>query len=138
MDDKLIRRCIALPKEEKLILIKHMQCTMMDEREDDGSRFHKLFKAATKVVGGGKVSDSKLRNAVIGRKLITYQMVKEGYNFRNIGKYMKRDRTSIRFLYRYMDDAMAYPKMFPDEMKAWEEFQKLIGDKDNEDDKEVL
>lgn len=53
-----------------MYLIRQMQSTMQDEREDDGTRFHELYKAATAVVGGGIMSDSKIRSAVLGRKMI--------------------------------------------------------------------
>lgn len=126
MDDKLIRRCIALPKEEKLCLIKHMQCTMMDEREDDGSRFHTLFEAATKVVGGGIISDSKLKKPVIGRMMIAYKMRQEGYTFKNIGEYMKRSRCSIRTLWNNMDDALSLPHLYKYEVECWNKFNELL------------
>lgn len=130
MDDKLIRRCIALPKEEKLILIKHLQCTMMDEREDDGSRFHTLFKAATAVVGGGIISDSKLKKPVIGRMMIAYKMREEGYSFKTIAEYMKISRASIRALRNNMDDALSLPRAYKYELECWNKFNDYINDKD--------
>lgn len=129
MDDKLIRRCIALPKEEKLILIKHLQCTMMDEREDDGSRFHTLFQAATKLVGGGIISDSKLKKPVIGRMLISYKMREEGYSYKTIGKYLKRSRGSIRKLWNNMDDALSLPLIYQYEVECWNKFNESLNEK---------
>lgn len=129
MDDKLIRRCIALPKEEKLILIKHLQCTMMDEREDDGSRFHTLFQAATKIVGGGIVSESKLKKPVIGRMLISYKMREEGYSYKTIGKYLKRSRGSIRKLWNNMDDALSLPLIYQYEVECWNKFNESLNEK---------
>lgn len=126
MDDKLIRRCIALPREEKLILIKHMQNTMMDEREDDGSRFHTLFQAATKIVGGGIVSESKLKKPVIGRMMIAYKMREEGYTFKTIAEYMKRSRCSIRTLRNNMDDALSLPHIYKYEVECWNKFNELL------------
>lgn len=130
MDDKLIRRCIALPREEKMILIKHMQSTMMDEREDDGSRFHTLFQAATKIVGGGIISDSKLRKPVVGRMLIVYKMRQEGYSFKTIAEYMKRSRASIRTLRNNMDDALSLPHINKYEVECWNKFNDYINGKD--------
>ena len=129
MDDKLIRRCIALPKEEKLILIKHLQCTMMDEREDDGSRFQTLFQAATKIVGGGIVSESKLKKPVIGRMLISYKMREEGYSYKTIGKYLKRSRGSIRKLWNNMDDALSLPLIYQYEVECWNKFNESLNEK---------
>lgn len=134
MTEKLIRQCICLPNDEKAYLIKVMQDTMMDEREDDGSRFHILWKAATKVVGGGIISRSRLRKPVIGRMLITYKMWQEGYKLESIGEYLHRERTSVRHLRNNMDDALAYPRVYPEENRCWEQFNELI----NEEDKEVL
>lgn len=129
MDDKLIRRCIALPKDEKLILIKHLQSTMMDEREDDGSRFHTLFQAATKIVGGGIISDSKLKKPVIGRMLISYKMREEGYSYKTIGKYLKRSRGSIRKLWNNMDDALSLPLIYQYEVECWNKFNESLNEK---------
>lgn len=132
MDDKLIRRCIGLPNEEKEYLIKMMQDTMMDEREDDGTRFHVLWKAATKVVGGGIISSTKMRKPVIGRMLIIYKMWQEGYSLETIGEYLGRKRVSVRHLRNNMDDAIAYPKVFTYEVDCWNKFNELVKEYENE------
>ena len=126
MDGNLIRRCVGLPKEEKLYLIRQMQNTMMDEREDDGTRFHQLYKAATAVVGGGILSDSKIRSAVIGRKMIIYKMLEEGYTYDFISKCMNRDRSSVRHLRKHMDDALVYPHIYQYEVECWKKFNELL------------
>jgi hypothetical protein len=132
MTEKLIRQCICLPNDEKAYLIRMMQDTMKDEREDDGSRFHLLWKAATKVVGGGIISRSKLRKPVIGRMLIVYKMWQEGYKLESIGEYLKRKRVSIRHLRNNMDDVLAYPKMYAYEMECWKKFNELVKEYEKE------
>ena len=126
MDGNLVRRCIALPKEEKMYLIRQMQSTMQDEREDDGTRFHELYKAATAVVGGGIMSDSKIRSAVLGRKMIVYKMWEEGYSYQSISEYMNRERSSVRHLRKHMDDALALPHVYKYEVECWKKFNELL------------
>ena len=132
MTEKMIRQCICLPNDEKAYLIKVMQDTMMDEREDDGTRFHVLWKAATQVVGGGIISRSKLRKPVIGRMMITYKMWQEGYKLESIGEYLHRERVSIRHLRNNMDDVLAYPKMYAYETDCWNKFNELVKEYENE------
>lgn len=101
----------------------------MDEREDDGSRFHTLFQAATKIVGGGIISDSKLKKPVIGRMLISYKMREEGYSYKTIGKYLKRSRGSIRKLWNNMDDALSLPTIYKYEVECWNKFNESLNEK---------
>lgn len=126
MDDKLVRRCLGLPNEEKERLIRLMQETMTVEREDDGSRLHTLYKAATNVVGGGILSDSTLRKAVIGRKMIAYKMREEGYSHKSIAEALKRSRTSARHLCNLMADALALPHIYKYEVECWNKFNELL------------
>ena len=120
---ELTRRCLSLSKSQREKLIKKLQ-ESLNEREDDGSRFATLLKAATDVCGQGILSSSRDFNLVMGRRMIAYQMRSEGYSFPSIGKMMVRHHASIIHMVRMMEDAIRY--QFNLEMGYWYMFQQKI------------
>lgn len=124
---ELTRRCLSLSKSQRERLIKRLQ-ESLNEREDDGSRFATLLKAATDVCGQGIISSSRDFNLVMGRRMIAYQMRSEGYSFPSIGKMMVRHHASIIHMVRMMEDAMVF--QFDLEMSYWTLFQKKIKEYD--------
>ena len=120
---ELTRRCLSLSKSQREKLIKKLQ-ESLNEREDDGSRFATLLKAATDVCGQGIISSSRDFNLVMGRRMIAYQMRSEGYSFPSIGKMMVRHHASIIHMVRMMEDAIRY--QFNLEMGYWYMFQQKI------------
>jgi chromosomal replication initiation ATPase DnaA len=124
---ELIRRCLSLSKSQREILIKRLQ-ESLNEREDDGSRFATLLKAASDVCGQGILSSSRDFNLVMGRRMIAYQMRKEGYSFPNIGRHMVRHHASVIHMVRMMEDAIRF--QFNLEMGYWNKFQQKIKEYD--------
>ena len=120
---ELTRRCLSLSKSQREKLIKKLQ-ESLNEREDDGSRFATLLKAATDVCGQGVLSSSRDFNLVMGRRMIAYQMRSEGYSFPSIGKMMERHHASIIHMVRMMEDALHF--QFNLEMGYWYMFQQKI------------
>lgn len=120
---ELTRRCLSLSKSQRERLIKKLQ-ESLNEREDDGSRFATLLKAATDVCGQGILSSSRDFNLVMGRRMIAYQMRSEGYSFPSIGKMMIRHHASIIHMVRMMEDAIRF--QFNLEMGYWYMFQQKI------------
>lgn len=120
---ELTRRCLSLSKSQREKLIKRLQESLV-EKEDDGSRFATLLKAATDVCGQGVLSSSRDFNLVMGRRMIAYQMRSEGYSFPNIGKMMVRHHASIIHMVRMMEDAIRF--QFNLEMGYWYMFQQKI------------
>ena len=120
---ELTRRCLSLSRSQREKLIKKLQ-ESLNEREDDGSRFATLLKAATDVCGQGILSSSRDSNLVMGRRMIAYQMRSEGYSFPSIGKRMIRHHASIIHMVRMMEDAIRY--QFNLEMGYWYVFQQKI------------
>ena len=123
----LTRRCLSLSKSQREKLIKRLQ-ESLNEREDDGSRFATLLKAATDVCGQGILSSSRDFNLVMGRRMIAYQMRSEGYSFPSIGKMMVRHHASIIHMVRMMEDALHF--QFNLEMGYWYMFQQKIEEYD--------
>lgn len=120
---ELTRRCLSLSKSQRERLIKKLQ-ESLNEREDDGSRFATLLKAATDVCGQGVLSSSRDFNLVMGRRMIAYQMRSEGYSFPSIGKMMVRHHASVIHMVRMMEDAIRF--QFKLEMGYWYMFQQKI------------
>ena len=115
-----------LPEWEKIRLINNLKASMVEEPETGKGRFSVLYQAATDIVGKGILTSSRLREAVIGRMMIVYQMRTEGYSLEAIGRYLIRHHTSVYQLQRKMEDVLKYPKMFADENRMWNEFQEKI------------
>lgn len=118
---ELTRRCLDLSKANKERLIKVLTESLAnDEREDDGSRFSLLHKAATDVCGQGILSSRRDLNLVIGRRMIAYKMRQEGYSLAAIGKNMIRHHTSVLHQVRMMEDALQMK--FDYDCALWELF----------------
>ena len=124
---ELTRKCLSLSKSQREKLIKRLQ-ESLNEREDDGSRFATLLKAATDVCGQGILSSSRDFNLVMGRRMIAYQMRSEGYSFPSIGNMMVRHHASVIHMVRMMEDALHF--QFNLEMEYWNKFQQKIKEYD--------
>lgn len=122
---ELTRRCLYLPKPDRQRLIRILTESLEEEeREDDGSRFAILYKAATDVCGQGILTSSRDFNLVMGRRMIAYQMKLEGYSFVTIGKRLMRHHASVMHMVRMMCDTMIF--RFKDEMEYWNKFQEKL------------
>jgi chromosomal replication initiation ATPase DnaA len=134
---ELTRRCLELSLKERTRLINVLQ-ESLNEREDDGSRFSELYKAATKVCGQGILTSSRDFKLVMGRRMIAYQMRKEGYSLMSIGKHLIRHHASVIHMIRQMEDVMEYPKARDLEMGYWHLFEQELHDIDSRADKGTL
>lgn len=124
---ELTRRCLSLSKSQREKLIKKLQ-ESLNEREDDGSRFATLLKAATEICGQGILSSSRDFNLVMGRRMIAYQMRSEGYSYPSIGKKLIRNHAAVIHMVRMMEDALHF--QFNLEMGYWNLFQQKIKEYD--------
>lgn len=123
---ELMQQCLLLPTDEKQALISFLSSSLDKEQEDVSSRFFALYKAATSIVGDGILTDSRMRELVIGRMMIVYQMRQEGYTLHTIGRHMRRNHSSVYNLEKRMEDVLNYPKIFQSEIQQWNRFQELI------------
>jgi hypothetical protein len=115
-----------LPEWEKVRLINDLKISMEEDPQTGQGRFSVLYRAATDIVGKGILSSSRLREKVIGRMMIVYQLRTEGYSLKAIGRYLVRHHASVYQLQRKMEDVLKYPKMFSEETRMWKEFQEKI------------
>ena len=127
--NELTRRCLYLNKQDRQRLIRILTESLEEEeREDDGSRFGTLYKAATEVCGQGILTSSRDFSLVMGRRMIAYQMRLEGYSLMTIGKRLIRHHASIIHMVRMMEDALHF--QFNLEMEYWNKFQQKIKEYD--------
>lgn len=127
--NELTRRCLNLKEEDRQKLIRILTESLEEEeKEDDGSRFATLYKAATDVCGYGILTSSRDFNLVMGRRMIAYQMRLEGYSLMTIGKRLIKHHASIIHMVRMMEDALHF--QFNLEMKYWNKFQQKIKEYD--------
>ena len=63
---------------------------------------------------------------VWARTMVAYQMSKEGYTTIEIGRQMMKNRTTIIYLLKKMQDVFAFPQMYENELEMWYKFQKQI------------
>jgi hypothetical protein len=125
--NELTRRCLELPFHERQRLINVLKVSL-DEKEDDGSRFATLYKAATEVVSNGILTRCKDFNLVMGRRMIAYQMRKEGYSIMTISKKLIRHHASVIHMVKMMEEVLRF--QFDLEMGYWTMFQKKIEEYD--------
>lgn len=127
--NELTRRCLYLKKEDRQKLIRILTESLEEEeKEDDGSRFATLYKAATDVCGHGILTSSRDFNLVMGRRMIAYQMRQDGFSLMTIGKRLIKHHASVLHMVRMMEDAFTFK--FKEELKYWDKFQQKIKEYD--------
>lgn len=124
---ELTRRCLELSLKERTRLINILQ-ESLSEREDDGSRFSVIYKAATRVCGQGILTGARDFRLVMGRRMIAYQMRKEGYSYMSIGRHLVRHHASVIHMVKMMEDILHY--QWDMEMGYWRKFQNELYDTD--------
>lgn len=124
---ELTRRCLELSLKERTRLINILQ-ESLNEREDDGSRFSVIYKAATKVCGQGILTGARDFRLVMGRRMIAYQMRREGYSYMSIGRHLVRHHASVIHMVKMMEDILHY--QWDMEMGYWRKFQNELYDTD--------
>ena len=90
----------------------------------DDTRFNDLLRIAERILGGGIMTESKSYNNTLGRRLIAYQMSKEGYSYSSIGRKLNRSHSSVIHMCDMMEDAIKFA--FRPEMTVWNRFQEII------------
>jgi hypothetical protein len=134
----LTRKCLDLSKDKKQKLVQILTESLEREhdREDDGSRFSLLYKAATDICGLGILTRKKDFNLVMGRRVISYKMRQEGYSYPCIGKYLRKDHTSIIHGVKMMQEA--FDMGFDKELAYWYLFNQKVEEYEKEISSEVV
>ena len=112
-----------MSKEERMRLISILK-ESLEETPVDGGQFKVLYRAATDVCGDGILSNVRNFNLIMGRRMIAYQMRKEGCSLCAIGKKLGKHHASVLHMIRMMDDAITF--QFKEELKYWDKFQEKL------------
>jgi hypothetical protein len=132
---ELTRQCLALSYDNRVRLIKVLQGSLRDN-EIARKRFDTLLLIATEVMGNGILLKSRGRNFVIGRRMIAYQMRKEGYSSPLIGRLLGKNHTSVLYMESMMKDAIKF--QFRPELTYWEEFKRKLQEYEEKISSEVV
>ena len=129
---ELITQCLTLNRGKRKELIKVLTESLERPAEKGEERFNLLFKIVTEMFGNGILSGCKQYNLVLGRRFIAYQMHNEGYTWSEIGRLLKKAHASVMHMYKMMDEVFDYPEIFFLEISQWNQFTKLLKQKENE------
>ena len=126
---ELTRRLLNLPREQRQRLARLLSDSLVaEEREEDGSRFSVLYKIATEICGVGILTRNRDFDLVMGRRMIAYQMKKEGYSYVSIGRHLVRHHASVIHMVSMMEDTITY--QFPMELGYWKRFEQKLKEYD--------
>lgn len=134
----LTRKCLDLSRDRKQKLVQILTESLEREhdREDDGSRFSLLYKAATDICGLGILTRKRDFNLVMGRRVISYKMRQEGYSYPCIAKHLVKDHSSIVHGVKMMDEA--FQMGFDKELAYWDLFIQKVEEYEKKISSEVV
>ena len=122
--NKLIRKCLLLPFEQRQRLADIINESLKEPDKDDGKRFNLFLRIATEICGNGILSNSREFPLVMGRRMIAYQMKSEGFTNTTIGKHLAKHHASVIHMVNMMEDVIKFE--FNLEMAYWMQFQRKL------------
>lgn len=125
---ELTKQCLALNREERARLAKILQTSVDRPDPTDTKRFNELLRIVERMLGKGIISPSKSYNLCLGRRMIAYQMVAEGYSYSSIGRMMNRSHATVMHMCDMMEDAIKF--CFRPELTFWNRFKETLEDYD--------
>lgn len=134
----LTTQCLDLPRTSKERLIRVLKASIEKEDEMKGNdgRFNLLLRAATEVCGDKILTSLKDFNLVMGRRVIALMMKQDGYSYHEIGKYLKRDHSSIHYAVKKMREA--FDLRVEKELKYWYDFIQKVEEYEKEMESNVV
>lgn len=122
---------LAPPFHERKRLCLTIHKSLLKESEkkrlmDNQTWCDKLMELSASAIGLPDIHQGRNKRHVVGRMLVAYELRREGFSLHHIGKMMNKDHSTIQYLTSAMSDAFNLPKMYVDELSAWDRFQKLI------------
>lgn len=121
--------CLQLPIEERARISQVLNASIVKEMrmKMPMSRPAALKKMMADILG---VDDVPLKCRVSeytwARNIIAYQLVKEGMTDAEAGALLGKCRSSVTYMRRRVEEALKYPKQYPDVIYIWKQFQKRI------------
>lgn len=125
---ELTKQCLALSRKERARLAKILQASVDRPDPTDTKRFNELLRIVEQMLGKGIISPSKSYNLCLGRRMIAYQMVAEGYSYSSIGRMMNRSHATVMYMCNMMDDAIKF--YFRPDITLWNRFKETLNNYD--------
>lgn len=91
-------------------------------------RSEEYIRVMSELLGVDIMSRSRKNNVVWGRFMIMYCMRKDGLTLMHIGRALGRDHTTVIHGINMVNDMLHMPKMYPEEIRLWQQFLKIIKD----------
>ena len=72
--------------------------------------------------------NSRRVNVSWPRYMVMYQLRKDGLSFAKIGRKFGKDHSTVIHAVKVVDDMLSMPRMYPEEIRLWRQFQQIIKD----------
>ena len=89
-----------------------------------GERFPFVL-ACAEIAVGRKLSRERCEDNTLIRAFVSYMLRYEGYTYKEIGRMLQRDHSTVMHLYKKMEDILSLPYVYRKEIDMFREFEEL-------------
>lgn len=126
----LTQRCLELPYRERLNLCSVLRDSIILERKDgrkrNPTRADILLDMMAQILGEPVQLKPRNPRFAWARKMVAYQLIREGYSTHEVGEMIGKDHSSVVAMKKKMQDALNYPQAYRDVVDIWKQFQNKI------------
>lgn len=123
----LLTQCLALPLEERKKLVARLSDSIVDTMaQRTPERAARLFSIYQDLTGRRINLKSHDHNDVMGKMMVAYRMLQDGFSGGAIGRQLKKNHSTIIHYRRKMECVFEMPKMYSDVIKIWEMFNDKV------------
>lgn len=83
--------------------------------------------ALAEEVTGHRLDLSRSAESMVIRKFVAYRATTEGYGRSEIGRAIRKDHATVLNLYQKMNDILALPNFYKEEVQMYREFERRLG-----------
>lgn len=116
---------VPLPYSSEEIALLRKELSDIEGPADNSDKYIAVMSELT---GLDIMENSRRVSVAWPRYMVMFQMRKDGLTFKRIGDRFGKDHTTVMYAVKVMKDMLDMPKMYPDEIKLWQQFQKIIKD----------
>lgn len=124
MSEEFIQQCIALPLEDKKLLIARLTANVNGCDYGHAADLLDIYRDVT----GRKVNlFCRDQEDVWGKAMVAYQLLEEGFSLSAVSRMLcKKDHSSVIGYRQKMQDALAVPSAYRDIIEIWNNFKARI------------
>ena len=127
LTDYLTMTCLSLPVEDKEKLISILSRSVRgDVYETQFQRLMCALDVMSRTFGIDIRKRCRLQEYADLRSVFCYRMRMEGIPYKVIGKMVERDHSTVMNSCRRMDDALKYPRAFPELVQKFNQFEEAL------------